>query len=132
MDERLSSESAEERGAVASDRCGQGCSVEQVLRLLSGRWTLYILWRLHDLGPMRFNALSNAIPGISAKVLTERLKALEVAGLIARDYEPTVPPKVTYTLTARGQELRGTLSDIGTVSRAWVADGWTREGGFPD
>ena len=117
---------------VPSDKCGTGCSVEQVLRLLSGRWTLYILWRLQDLGPQRFNALSNLIPGVSAKVLTERLKALEAAGLVSRHYEPTVPPKVTYALTARGEELRGTLSHIGEVSQAWVAQGWSAKQGFPN
>ncbi|WP_425074339.1 winged helix-turn-helix transcriptional regulator [Sagittula sp. S175] len=107
------------------------CDVEQVLRLLSGRWTLYILWRLDDRGPQRFNALQKLIPGISQKVLTERLKTLESAGLIHRDYKPTVPPEVTYSLTPRGVELRATLGEIAQVSRHWAEDGWTLEGGFP-
>lgn len=115
--------------AVAAER--GGCAVEQVLQLLSGRWTLYILWRLQDQGPQRFNALLKLIPGVSQKVLTERLRALEVAGLILRDYKPTVPPEVTYSLTARGVELRGALDEIASVSRLWVSEGWQKELGFP-
>ncbi len=107
------------------------CAVEQVLQLLSGRWTLYILWRLQDKGPQRFNALLKLIPGVSQKVMTERLKALEAAGLIYRHYKPTVPPEVTYSLTDRGAELRATLSEIATVSRSWVSEGWHKETGFP-
>lgn len=107
-----------------------GCPVEHVLRLLSGRWTLYILWRLEDQGPQRFNALLKLIPGVSQKVLTERLRALEIAGIIARDYKPTVPPQVTYSLTQRGADLRGTLKGIAAVSYAWADDGWTKETGF--
>ena len=109
-----------------------GCAVEQVLQLLSGRWTLYILWRLQDKGPQRFNALLKLIPGVSQKVMTERLRALETAGLIYRDYKPTVPPQVTYSLTDRGAELRATLSEIADVSRNWVSEGWQKETGFPD
>lgn len=109
-----------------------GCAVEQVLRLLSGRWTLYILWRLQDMGPQRFNALVRLIPGVSPKVLTERLKALENAGLVSRHYKPTVPPQVTYSLTDRAVELRATLDQIAGVSRSWVAEGWRMDTGFPD
>ncbi|AVW91639.1 helix-turn-helix domain-containing protein [Celeribacter baekdonensis] len=109
-----------------------GCPVEQVLRLLAGRWTLYILWRLQDKGPQRFNALVKLIPGVSPKVLTERLRQLEAAGLVDRHYEPTVPPQVTYSLTEKAQDLRETLAEIADVSRHWVADGWTMEGGFAD
>lgn len=109
-----------------------GCAVDQVLQVLSGRWTLYILWRLEDLGPQRFNALLRLIPGVSQKVLTERLRVLERAGLVHRDYKPTVPPEVTYSLTPQGSELRTALFAIAQVSHGWVAGGWTRDTGFPD
>lgn len=107
------------------------CPIEQVMALLSGRWTLYILWRLQEDGPQRFSALSRQVPGISPKVLTERLKMLETAGLVHRDYEPTVPPSVTYSLTPRGSDLRRSLEDIAQISRDWIAGGWHPETGFP-
>lgn len=109
-----------------------GCAVDQVLQVLSGRWTLYILWRLEDLGPQRFNALLRLIPGVSQKVLTERLRVLERAGLVHRHYKPTVPPEVTYSLTSQGSELRAALCAIAEVSHTWVAGGWNRDTGFPD
>ncbi|HJQ57129.1 MAG TPA: winged helix-turn-helix transcriptional regulator, partial [Vineibacter sp.] len=61
--------------------------------------------------------------GVSAKMLTERLRALEQAGLISRDYEPTIPPKVTYALTGRGRELGGVLDQLADLGRKWIADG---------
>ena len=113
------------------EAAGPDCPVEQVLRLLSGRWMLYILWRLQDKGPQRFNALLKLIPGISQKVMTERLKALEAGGLISRHYEPTIPPQVTYAITERGAELKNALGEIADISKNWVAEGWRREAGFP-
>jgi DNA-binding HxlR family transcriptional regulator len=110
----------------------EGCPVDQVLRLLSARWTLYVLWRLQEHGPQRFNALLKLIPGVSQKVLTERLRTLETAGLVVRDYKPTVPPEVTYSLTERGAELHGTLHAIEAVSRSWIEAGWSPETGFAE
>jgi DNA-binding HxlR family transcriptional regulator len=102
----------------------QTCPVEPVLRLLSGRWTLTIMWRLHAEGPQRFGALGKLIPGVSAKVLTERLRLLEASGLVHRDMNPTIPPEVTYSLTRHGDELRASLSEIERVARSWQSEGW--------
>jgi DNA-binding HxlR family transcriptional regulator len=55
-------------------------------------------------------------------MLTERLRTLEGAGLIKRDYEATIPPKVTYTLTARGHELDEVLEKLGEVAVRWQAE----------
>jgi DNA-binding HxlR family transcriptional regulator len=100
------------------------CPVEPVLRLLSGRWTLTIMWRLHTEGPQRFGALGKLIPGVSAKVLTERLRLLEDAGLVHRHMKPTIPPEVTYSLTQHGDELRASLSEIERVAYNWQSQGW--------
>lgn len=102
----------------------QKCAVEPVLRLLSGRWTLYIMWRLQSEGPQRFGALVKLLPGVSAKVLTERLRLLEAAGLVDRQVNPTIPPEVTYSLTERGEELRGSLTEIEKVARLWQSESW--------
>lgn len=99
-----------------------GCPVEQLLRLLSGPWTTYVLWVLQKNGPTRFNALKRLVPGISAKMLTERLRLLETAGVIDRWYEPTIPPQVTYALSARGAELSQVLDGLAGIALRWQAE----------
>jgi len=99
-----------------------GCPMDAILRLLMGPWTTYILWVLCSDGPTRFGALKRRVPGISSKMLTERLRMLEQAGVIYRTYAPTIPPQVTYGLTARGGELRAVLDDLNAVARRWQAE----------
>ena len=98
----------------------RGCPLDRVLRLLSGEWTTHILWVLGTNGPTRHGELRRLIEGISSKVLTDRLRMLEGEGVVFRDYEPTVPPKVTYGLTDRGRELDAALRGMETVSRHWA------------
>lgn len=59
-----------------------------LLRLLMGSWTTYILWHLRQDGPLRFGALRRAIPGISSKILTQRLRMLEEHGIVYRHHVP--------------------------------------------
>ncbi|HLI10517.1 MAG TPA: helix-turn-helix domain-containing protein [Alphaproteobacteria bacterium] len=94
--------------------------MDAILRLLMGPWTTYILWVLRSEGPQRFGALRRKVDGISAKMLTERLRALEAAGIVARHYEPTIPPQVTYSLAARGQELSPALDELNRIALKWA------------
>lgn len=87
-----------------------------MLRLLSGPWTTHILWVLNHNGPTRHGELRRLVDGISSKVLTDRLKMLEVENIIFRDYEPTVPPKVTYGLTEAGRRLDRVLKAVEEVA----------------
>ena len=96
-----------------------GCPLESLLRILSGPWTIYILCRLHKNGETRFGELKRQMPGISSKMLTERLRSLEGAEIICRYQEPTVPPKVTYVLTKEGRELTNILDQINTLAYQW-------------
>ena len=89
---------------------GASCPMDFILRMLMGPWTTYVVYNLRTYGPQRFGELKRRVAGVSAKMLTERLRTLEGAGLIKRDYEATIPPKVTYSLTARGHELDGVLA----------------------
>jgi DNA-binding HxlR family transcriptional regulator len=98
------------------------CPMDSILRQLMGPWTTYILWLLRSEGALRFGAIKALIPGISSKVLTERLRQLEAAGLVHRDYQPTIPPSVTYSLTARGSELNGVLDGLSCVAMRWAAE----------
>jgi DNA-binding HxlR family transcriptional regulator len=93
--------------------------MDSLLRLLMGPWTTYILWVLRTEGPTRFGALKRAVAGVSAKMLTERLRMLEAAGIVSRDYAPTIPPQVTYALTARGRELSSVFASLDRIARAW-------------
>lgn len=98
------------------------CPFHGLLTLLSGSWTCYILWLLHEKGELRFGELKKQLPGISAKVLTERLRKLEEAGLVHRTQELTIPPKVSYRLTARGEILQGPLKQLKELSIIWNSD----------
>ena len=98
------------------------CPMDFILRMLMGPWTTYILYNLKTHGPQRFGELKRRVAGISAKMLTERLRTLEGAGLIKRDYEATIPPKVTYSLTPRGHELDGVLETLAEVAIRWQAE----------
>ena len=93
-----------------------GCPMDALLRVLMGPWTTYILFVLRSNGPTRFGELKRRVSGISAKILTERLRMLEHAEIIRRHYTPTIPPQVTYGLTARGEELRAVLDDLNAVA----------------
>jgi DNA-binding HxlR family transcriptional regulator len=81
-----------------------GCSVEESMRLLGGRWRLLLVSYLLE-GPKRFNDLRRDIPGISQRMLTLDLRALEEAGLIRRTVYPTSPIKVEYELAEDGKRL---------------------------
>lgn len=96
------------------------CPLHGLLTLLSGPWTIYILWLIHEHGPLRFGQVKKQIPTISAKMLTERLRMLEEAGILSRHHEPTIPPKVTYSFTKRGFELNELLDEVNDVAKSWA------------
>ncbi|MCZ6859444.1 MAG: helix-turn-helix domain-containing protein [Alphaproteobacteria bacterium] len=93
--------------------------MDSLLRLLMGPWTTQILWVLSSQGPLRFGVLKREVTGVSSKVLTDRLRMLEAASVIYRDYKPTVPPAVTYGLTTRGEELHQVLDTLNEISLRW-------------
>ena len=99
------------------------CPMDAILRLLMGPWTTYIIWVLNDQGPQRFGVLKRSVPGISTRMLTERLRMLQDAGVIWREQAETIPPAVTYGLTPRGNDLRSVLDALGTIAERWKAEG---------
>jgi DNA-binding HxlR family transcriptional regulator len=78
--------------------------VRQLADLLERRWQLSILFAALS-GALRFNEFAEAVGGISARMLAERLRDLEQAGLVERRVLPTSPPTVEYRLTSRGRSL---------------------------
>ncbi|EQA6227928.1 winged helix-turn-helix transcriptional regulator [Enterobacter ludwigii] len=79
--------------------------VEQVLRMLEGRWKLIILFHLFDGKVQRYSDFEKLIPEISQKMLAQQLRQLEADGIVSRRVYPQVPPKVEYRLTEWGQAL---------------------------
>jgi DNA-binding HxlR family transcriptional regulator len=71
----------------------------------------------------RFTDLRNAIPGISDRLLSERLKDLEAEGIVTRNVVPCTPVRIEYGLTEQGRDLGGVIDEI----RAW-AERWARDG----
>jgi DNA-binding HxlR family transcriptional regulator len=89
------------------------CPVETTLTLISNRWRVLILRDLMD-GPRRFTQLKTSVGGISQKVLTQNLRAMEADGLLTRTVFPEVPPHVEYELTDLGRSLSPILDALKT------------------
>ena len=96
-----------------------GCAMGGLLEMLTRPWTLHILWLLSHNGPMRFGALRRGAEGISARILTLRLRTLEEKGFVTRTVKPTNPPEVTYAPTKRMAEMDGFMSQLHALSDKW-------------
>jgi len=81
------------------------CPIGPVVDLVFSRWTTPILLTLHRDGRLRFVELHRRIGGVTAKVLTERLRRLERDGLVTRHYFAEVPPRAEYEITELGRSL---------------------------
>ena len=86
--------------------------IENVLRMLEGRWKMVIIFHLFARGTLRFSELEKAIPGISQKMLIQQLRDLERDGIVRRTVYPQVPPKVEYDLTDWGQAMCPALDSL--------------------
>lgn len=84
------------------------CPVATTVQLIGNKWKLLILRNLMT-RPWRFNELQKSLPGISQKVLTESLRAMESDGIIVRTVYAEVPPRVEYSLSELGKTLRPIL-----------------------
>ena len=81
------------------------------MALLGGAWTTSVVWQLSG-GPRRFGELVKDIAGISPKVLTQRLRALEEKGVVIREVVASSPPSVEYSLSKLGHELVPVIDSI--------------------
>src|SRR5713226_7074616 len=86
--------------------------VENVLKILEGRWKLVILFHLFGGKVLRFSDLERAIPAISQKMLIQQLRQMEGDGVVRRTIYQQVPPKVEYGLTKWGQALCPALDGL--------------------
>jgi DNA-binding HxlR family transcriptional regulator len=93
----------------------------RAVELVGKRWTgaiLYVL--LHSERPMRFSEIAHAVPDLSDRLLSERMKELEAAGIVARHVTATSPIKVEYELTERGRELAPALGELKRWADRWL------------
>jgi DNA-binding HxlR family transcriptional regulator len=95
------------------------CPIEATLSVLGGKWTALVLWHLRDT-TLRFGELREKIPGITKKMLSQRLQELEDAGVVDRTAYAEVPPRVEYALTDFGRTLRPVLDAMCTWGREFI------------
>lgn len=100
--------------------CSPGCAVEAAISVIDGKWKSVILWHLLNEGTLRFSELSRRAPSATARMLTNQLRELEEDGLVHREVYAQVPPKVEYSLTARGRGLEPVLLAL----KAWAIRIW--------
>jgi DNA-binding HxlR family transcriptional regulator len=99
--------------------------LEGVIDVISKKWALLIVNALGNNGTLRFNAIMEELTGISPKTLSDTLKELQAEGLIKRETFPEIPPRVEYSLTADGTELRRSIIPL----LRWAADRTSAERG---
>ncbi|HWC78748.1 MAG TPA: helix-turn-helix domain-containing protein [Pseudonocardiaceae bacterium] len=96
---------------LLADVFASGCTSRPVLEHVTGRWGTLAMAALAG-GTLRFNALRRRVDGVSEKMLAQTLQALERDGFVRRDAQPTIPPKVEYSLTPLGHEVATRLLDL--------------------
>ncbi|MFR9795790.1 winged helix-turn-helix transcriptional regulator [Streptomyces sp. MS06] len=89
----------------------KSCPSRGTLEHVTGRWGALTLGALHE-GPLRFNELRRRVDGVSEKMLSQSLHALERDGLVHREAQPTNPPRVDYELTPLGREVARRLLSL--------------------
>ncbi len=92
---------------------------EYAVQLLGKRWTGLLLFALMD-GPRRFCELTATVEGLSDRVLSDRLRELEVEGIIERVVYPRIPVRVEYQLTDKGRALKPVFEAVQDWATQWV------------
>lgn len=110
-----------ETGESAKLGIKAGCCplYHEAVELVGRRWTGAILQVLMD-GPMRFSEIAQAVPELSDRLLSERMKELEARGIVERTVYPGPPVRVEYSLSQMGRELGPALSEIQDWARRWL------------
>ncbi|MFY1634793.1 winged helix-turn-helix transcriptional regulator [Solwaraspora sp. WMMB335] len=96
---------------LVADVFARSCPSRSTLEHIAGKWGILALAALLD-GSYRFNALRRRVDGISEKMLAQTLQVLERDGLVVRDVQATIPPRVEYSLTPSGRRIAGKLIEL--------------------
>ena len=97
----------------------ESCSVAACAEILGTKWTALIVHELSE-GPRRFSEIEHSCAGISPRTLSERLRALEQEGILARQSFAERPPRVEYALTNKGQALLPCIDAMRRFGREWL------------
>ncbi|HTT93706.1 MAG TPA: helix-turn-helix domain-containing protein [Solirubrobacterales bacterium] len=109
--------------AAASAPCTEVCpQFHEAIELIGKRWTGAIVCALTE-RPMRFGELGKVVPGLSDRLLSQRLRELEEEGLVEREVEAGTPTRVTYSLTPTGADLGPAIAELKAWAKRWKAAG---------
>lgn len=108
---------------VSAGTSGSVCPhFHAAIELIGKRWTGAIVCAL-TARPMRFGELGKAVPGLSDRLLSQRLRELEEEGLVQREVEAGMPVRVTYSLTEIGAELGPAIGELRVWAKRWKRAG---------
>ena len=106
--------------ATGEPRSASCCPLyHEAVELVGRRWTGAILRVLMD-GPLRFSEIAQAVPELSDRLLSERMKELEARGIVERNVMPGPPVRVEYSLSQMGRELEPALSELQHWANRWL------------
>jgi DNA-binding HxlR family transcriptional regulator len=105
------------RPGLSDGRYPADCPTRIVLNHVTSRWGVLVLLALEQ-GSHRYGELRREIDGISEKMLASTLRTFEKDGIVLREAQATIPPRVDYTLTERGQQIASRLLPL----MDWIAD----------
>jgi DNA-binding HxlR family transcriptional regulator len=95
----------------------------RAVELIGKRWSGAILAVLLDAGaPLRFSEVAQAVPQLSDRLLSERMKELEARGLVVRHVRPDTPVRVEYELTPMGRDLAPAIGELKAWAERWMPD----------
>ncbi|MCP6652151.1 helix-turn-helix transcriptional regulator, partial [Klebsiella pneumoniae] len=83
----------------------------ETLSIIGSKWTFLILWNLYE-GTKQFSQLQKSLQGIIPKTLSLRLHELEAKGVIIKTVYPEVPPRVEYSMTDKGNNLKDIFGEL--------------------
>ncbi len=107
---------------------GQVCPrFHTAIELVGRRWTGAVILTLME-KPRRFGEILEAVPDLHDRLLSERLKQLESAGLVERRVYPETPVRIEYALTQKGHDLKRALSEVERWAHRWIPARASREG----
>lgn len=113
-------EAAPAHGAGGSTQREHCCPFyREAVELVGRRWTGAIIRVLMD-GALRFSEIAQAVPELSDRLLSERMKELEARGIVARTVHPGPPVRVEYSLSQMGRELGPALLELQRWARRWL------------
>jgi DNA-binding HxlR family transcriptional regulator len=97
--------------SMVADIFARDCSSRSVVEAVAGKWGMLVMLALGE-EPRRFNALRRRVDGVSEKMLSQTLQTLERDGMVIRDVQTEIPPRVEYSLTVLGGQVAARLRSL--------------------